>query len=122
MKNKKQNIKNLRIILDGVIKDMHENVDKLSLSEKFDLDEIYADKPHDVELEDEDAFIVHCMAVKHTLITIMYAINHPYLLEKIKEFTTIESMKHEIANSDISDEVIDTFLDYVNFAKSRDIN
>ena len=43
MKNKKQKLKNLHIILDSVLRDMNENANKLSLAEEF-IDEIYGIK------------------------------------------------------------------------------
>ena len=122
MKNKKQKLKNLHIILDSVLRDMNENANKLSLAEEFNLDEIYGDKDPKTVLEKEDAFVVHCMNIKHILITIMYCINEPKLLEKIKEYATIEAMKHEMTQRELPDEFVDTFLDYVNFTKKREVN
>ena len=52
----------------------------------------------------------------------MYCINEPKLLEKIKEYATIEAMKHEMTQRELPDEIVDTFLDYVNFTKKREIN
>ena len=119
--NKKQKIKNLHMILNDVLSDISNGIEDLSLAEEFSLDKIYEGKSYDTVLEDEDAFIVHCMNVKHILITIMYSINHPRLLESIKEFSTIEAMQHEIKKGDMPDEVVDTFLDYMNFTKTKKV-
>jgi len=122
MKNKKTKVNKLNVILNSVLVSLEKNIQKLEYSDQFDLDKIYGDKDPTTVLEKEDAFIVHCMNVRHMLITIMYAINEPKLLEKIKEYATIEGMKHEISIREMPDDVVDTFLDYVNFTKNREIN
>ena len=48
----------------------------------------------------------------------MYCMNKPALLQMIQQHVLIESMKKEITENDVPQDVIDDFLDFMNKTKS----
>jgi hypothetical protein len=82
----------------------------------------------DIEFEDEnwlelmgtDSFTLHCTNIRNLMVSIMYCINKPALLQKIQEHVLLESMKKEITDGkDVPQEVIDEFLDFMNVVKNK---
>tara|TARA_R100000664_G_scaffold27581_1_gene38339 strand:- start:581 stop:967 length:387 start_codon:yes stop_codon:yes gene_type:complete len=82
----------------------------------------------DIEFEDEkwlelmgvDSFTLHCTNIRNLIVSIMYCINKPALLQKIQEHVLLESMKKEITDGkDVPQDVIDEFLDFMNMVKNK---
>ena len=71
-----------------------------------------------LELMGADAFTLHCANIRNVIVSLMYCMNKPGLLQKIQQKILIESMKEEIKENDVPQEVIDDFLDFMNTVKS----
>ena len=72
-----------------------------------------------LEMMGVDAFTLHCANIRNVMVSLMYCINNPPLLQKIQQKVLIETMKEEISiNNDVPQDVIDDFLDFMNTTKS----
>ena len=73
-----------------------------------------------LELMGVDSFTLHCTNIRNLIVSIMYCINKPALLQKIQEHVLLESMKKEITDGkDVPQDVIDEFLDFMNMVKNK---
>ncbi len=110
----------IKMLIDEIALVLNESIRKLELSDKV-YDEHMVDKYEDMEvleLEGQEAFIMHCIKTKQVLISVMYAIKYPQVMHKIQQLTTIEAMKNEVSEGNVPKEVVDDLLDYMNDIKS----
>ena len=94
------------------------------ITEDLDLADVIWDKYIDPKLSDEDclddilseqeSFIESSIRLKQILISVMYTVNNPEVLNDIQEVMIKVAMKHEIKNNNPPDDVVDNFLDYMN--------
>ena len=122
-KNQNKKIKKLEIALNDLLIAIDVAVYELAIANKM-LDKELIETESDFEDEEwlelmgKDAFTLHCTNIRNLLVSIMYCMNKPALLQKIQQHVLIESMKKEITENDVPQDVIDDFLDFMNKTKS----
>ena len=124
MKRNTKKVKRLERSLNGLITAM--DIAVFELDQANTLLDKYVDNNIPVNDEDEEwldlmgaeSFTIHCANVRNVLISIMYCINKPKLMQEIQQKILIESMKEEINKGDVPQDVIDNFLDFMNITKS----
>ena len=122
-KNQNKKVKKLEVVLNDLLIAMDVAVYDLAIANKM-LDKELIETESDFEDEEwlelmgRDAFTLHCANIRNLLVSIIYCINKPALLQKIQQHVLIESMKKEITENDVPQDVIDDFLDFMNKTKS----
>lgn len=122
-KGQNKKIKKLEIALNDLLIAIDVAVYELAIANKM-LDKELIETESDFEDEEwlelmgKDAFTLHCTNIRNLLVSIMYCMNKPALLQKIQQHVLIESMKKEITENDVPQDVIDDFLDFMNKTKS----
>ena len=124
MKKDLAKIKRLEVTLNELLIALDVAVYELEIANKM-IDKKIIES--DVNFEDEkwlelmgkDAFTLHCTNIRNLLVSLMYCLNKPALLQKIQQHVLIESMKKEIIErKDVPENVIDDFLDLMNECKN----